>query len=274
MSNIIPFNEIKSMAEVFCKSKLFGVQTPEQAAALMLVAQAEGRHPASVAMDYHIIQGRPSLKADAMLSRFQAAGGHVTWESMTDTKVSAKFCHPQGGKVEIDWTIERAKTAELLTKGGSNWKKYPRQMLRARVISEGVRAVFPGVLSGMYTPEEVQDFDTEKKEIKQADAKIIEPEKKAQQKQIEQNEIDYTIIPGGKNIGKKWADLDLPTLEEYLKHYVEKKNKPYADAVRSAIDDKKAAAEEEFDKMADEMASKTDISTDEDQMYGAGAEVQ
>jgi hypothetical protein len=38
------------------------------------------------------------------------------------------------------------------------WKQYPRQMLRARVISEGVRAVFPGVAVGLYTSEEVQDM--------------------------------------------------------------------------------------------------------------------
>ena len=33
-------------------------------------------------------------------------------------------------------------------------------MLSARVVSEGVRAVFPSVVSGLYTPEEVNDFDT------------------------------------------------------------------------------------------------------------------
>jgi hypothetical protein len=31
-------------------------------------------------------------------------------------------------------------------------------MLRARVISEGIRTVYPGVLTGEYTPEEVMDF--------------------------------------------------------------------------------------------------------------------
>jgi hypothetical protein len=31
-------------------------------------------------------------------------------------------------------------------------------MLRARVISDGVRGVYPAVLQGFYTPEEVQDF--------------------------------------------------------------------------------------------------------------------
>lgn len=46
--------------------------------------------------------------------------------------------------------------------GKDNYKKFPRQMLRARVISEGVRAVYPGVLQGMYTPEEVQEFEAPK----------------------------------------------------------------------------------------------------------------
>lgn len=35
--------------------------------------------------------------------------------------------------------------------------KFPRQMLRARVISEGVRTVFPGCTSGMYVPEELDN---------------------------------------------------------------------------------------------------------------------
>tara|TARA_R100000995_G_scaffold83974_1_gene61313 strand:+ start:59 stop:712 length:654 start_codon:yes stop_codon:yes gene_type:complete len=47
---------------------------------------------------------------------------------------------------------------EALT-DNQNWRNYPRQMLTARVISEGVRTVFPGVIAGMYAPEEVQDFD-------------------------------------------------------------------------------------------------------------------
>ncbi|MBK8184776.1 MAG: hypothetical protein IPK63_18615 [Candidatus Competibacteraceae bacterium] len=49
-----------------------------------------------------------------------------------------------------------AKRANLA--GKDLWKQYPRAMLRARVISEGIRTVYPGVLSGMYTPEEVRDF--------------------------------------------------------------------------------------------------------------------
>jgi hypothetical protein len=152
----VSISDIERMALAVAKSGMFGVRTPEQATALMLIAQAEGLHPAIAARDYHVIQGRPALRADAMLARFQAAGGRVEWLEHSDTKVSARFSHPSGGSVVIDWTFERAKNAGLT--GKETWRAYPRQMLRSRVISEGVRAVFPGVAVGTYTVEEVQDM--------------------------------------------------------------------------------------------------------------------
>lgn len=156
MSQIVPVSELEAMASHIVKSGLFGMKRQEEAVALMLVAQAEGRHPGTVAAEYHIIQGRPALKADAILARFQSAGGKVEWKDYTDTKVSGTFSHPAGGSLYVDWDMERAKAAGL--GGKDNWKKYPRQMLRARVISDGVRGVYPAVLQGFYTPEEVQDF--------------------------------------------------------------------------------------------------------------------
>ena len=156
MSEIIALKDIERAGELIAKSGLFGVKTPEQAIALMLVAQAEGRNPFEAARDYHIIQGRPALKADSILARFQQAGGSVRWIELSDTKAVAEFSHPQGGKVIIDWDLDRAKRAGLL--GKENWRNYPRQMLRARVISEGVRTVFPGVCVGTYTVEEEQDM--------------------------------------------------------------------------------------------------------------------
>ena len=155
MNAVVPFADMERLANSIAKSRLFGMKTADEALALMAIAQAEGMHPATAARDFHVIQGRPALKADAMLARFQAAGGRVEWTEYTDKRVCGKFSHPQGGTVEVDWTQERAKAAGLLTK--ENWKSYPRQMLRARVISEGVRTVFPGANAGLYTVEEVQD---------------------------------------------------------------------------------------------------------------------
>jgi len=153
---IIPLSDVEKMAMAVAGSNLFGIKTKEQAIALMLVAQSEGLHPARAALEYHVINGKPSLKADAMLSRFQAAGGKVEWHDYTPEKVSATFSHPQGGSIRIEWTRKMADDAKLTNK--DTWRQYPRQMLRARVISEGIRTVFPGVSVGIYTPEEVQDF--------------------------------------------------------------------------------------------------------------------
>jgi len=88
MSNIVPLADIQQMAEVASKSRMFGFKNPEEAMAIMLLCQAENLHPAIAMRDFHIIQGRPALKADAMLARFQQAGGSVQWKDYTDEKVT------------------------------------------------------------------------------------------------------------------------------------------------------------------------------------------
>lgn len=143
------------MAAVVAKAGCFGFKSPEQAAALMLVAQADGLHPAKAATHYHIIQGKPSLTADAMLARFQQAGGKVCWEAYGDDVVCGSFTHPLGGTVSVTWNIARARKAGV---SNSMLEKFPAAMLRARCISEAVRTVYPGVIVGLYTPEEVSTF--------------------------------------------------------------------------------------------------------------------
>lgn len=157
MSALVTVDQVERMAMAVAKSGLFNIKTPDQAMALMLIAQAEGLHPAIAARDYHVINGRPTLKADAMLARFQTAGGTVRWGDYNEKRVVGTFSHPQGGSVEVAWTIEMAVAAGL-TKNPT-WKSYPRQMLRARCISEGIRTVFPGVVVGTYTPEEAEDME-------------------------------------------------------------------------------------------------------------------
>ena len=163
MSNIVAFNDMQQMAEVAASSKMFGFKNTQEALAIMLLCQGENMHPAVAMRDYHVIQGRPALKADAMLARFQQAGGTVNWREYTDEKVTGIFSHPQGGTLELSWTLAQAKSIGIANK--DNWKNYPRAMLRARVISEGIRSVFPGCVVGVYTPEEVQDFEPPKEKF-------------------------------------------------------------------------------------------------------------
>lgn len=160
MNDVVPVSEIKYIAEVMGKSGLFG-KTPEQIASLCLIAHAEGRPLASVAMEYDVIQGRPALTSRAGLARFQSSGGCIKWIESNAKIAKALFSHAQGGELEITWTIEQAKEIGLATK--DTWKKYPAQMLRARCSAEGIRALYPACLGALYLTEEVQDFDAPKK---------------------------------------------------------------------------------------------------------------
>lgn len=153
-------SDMKLMASAMAGTGMFGFKKPDEAFALMLIAQAEGKHPATVAQEYDVIQNRPALKSMAALARFQHAGGSIQWHTRTDVEASATFSHPKGGDLRISWTMERATKAGLT--GKDNWRKFPAQMLSARVVSEGVRACFPACLNGMYVSEEVQDFEPRK----------------------------------------------------------------------------------------------------------------
>jgi hypothetical protein len=152
---IVPIDILQRYADTFAKSAMFGAKTPEQAMSLLLLAQAEGVHPAIAMRDFDVIQGRPAKKAQAMHRSFLEAGGKIEWHERSDTKADATFSHPQGGQVRVAWDMERARKAGL--SGKDMYAKYPRQMLAARAISEGCRTVYPAATSGLYVPEEFND---------------------------------------------------------------------------------------------------------------------
>ena len=209
MSNIVPLSDMQVMAESIAKSRLFGMTDPNQVLALMAVAQAEGLHPATAARDYHVIQGRPALKADAMLARFQTSGGKVEWKELSDKKATGVFSHPAGGTLELSWTIEQAQSAGLV-KPGSGWTKFPRAMLRSRVVSEGIRSVYPGCVVGTYTPEEVQDFDDKPKSKDMGKVEVVEVQKIEDMPDDPLDGLELFLpdgsVYGSYNTAQEWTD--------------------------------------------------------------------
>jgi hypothetical protein len=155
---IFNVSDMQTMAQSVAKSRLFGLDEA-QAFTLMLLAQSEGIHPIKAVQRYHVIQGRPAMKADAMLADFQKAGGSVEWLTESDDreKCEAVFRHakhaPQGKTIRFG--LNDAKAAGLANK--DTWKAYPSAMMRARVVSIGIRMIMPGIVAGLYTPEEIAD---------------------------------------------------------------------------------------------------------------------
>jgi hypothetical protein len=172
---VFDIGSMERMALSVAKSGLMaGINTPEAAFTLMMICQSEGIHAMQAVKRYHIIEGRASMKAEAMLAEFLSRDGEVEWIQSDDTAAEAIFSHPKrapkGYRKVITFADMKAKG---ITEGKygtkDNWKKFADAMLRARLISSTVRMLMPEIVVGIYTPEEVMDFTEPTKEpVKQS----------------------------------------------------------------------------------------------------------
>ena len=163
--------EAMHLGKAFYESKLFKDVTSAQQAVVKIMAGAEIGIPPFAAMSgIHIIQGKPTIGAGLMASTIKGSGkyDYRVIES-SETKCSIDFYEvprrgiimksKDGREEEIPgmqflgnstFTIEDAKRA-----GTQNLQKFPKNMLFARAISNGVKWFTPDIFSGpVYTPEE------------------------------------------------------------------------------------------------------------------------
>jgi hypothetical protein len=142
--------------------------SPEQGQAIMLACLCDGITPFDFSRKYHMIQGRPTMKAGAMLAEFHRQGGKHEILQRSAEGASVKLTI-DGEEYVSTLTWEDAQKEDFVMSkpdrdGNRDIKdnyRYPRkrmQMLWARVISDGVEALRPSIRNGLYTPEEVGDI--------------------------------------------------------------------------------------------------------------------
>ena len=204
MINLIPYSDVEKMALATAKSGMFGLKSEHQALTLMMIAQAEGIHPIQAVQMYSIINGMPALKSTEVQARFQRAGGKVTWLETSTEKAICKL-QIDGQEFTNEFTIKDAARMGLAQK--DNWVKMPKQMLMARCVTMGVRAIYPQCLNNMYSVDEVQDFDNSSYQ----EAEIIEPDK------VEPAKITNTTYKSC--LQKKLKEMQLGTKE--IKQFAE-----------------------------------------------------
>jgi len=154
-----PMEAIKVLGNSIFKSGIFGITKPEQGEVLAMQCLAERKSPLELARTYHFINGQLAIKSDALLAKFHQSGGTVNWITRTDKLVEAEFSK-NGNTARIVASIEEYVANGTATMGDGktmkdNWKKWPRRMLTARAIGEGVRLVAPEASFGTYTVEEM-----------------------------------------------------------------------------------------------------------------------
>lgn len=128
-----------------------------QALVKILAAREIGLGPFAGMIGVHIIQGKPAFGANIMASMVKSSGRYnyrVT--EMTEKNCSIEFMEFFAGKWQIigvsSFNLDDAKRA-----GTKNLDKFPRNMLFARAMSNGVRWYCPDIMNGsvVYTPEEL-----------------------------------------------------------------------------------------------------------------------
>jgi hypothetical protein len=224
-----PISATEKLGEMIAFSGLFGCTKKEQGQVLALQCIVEGKPPLELQKTYHMIDGKLSMKSDAMLAKYQMSGGRVKWVTRTPEKVVAVFSH-RDQDIEIAYTMAELVESGVATgKDGKlkeNYRKFPRQMLTARCISEGVRLLAPEIVFGIYTPEEVSDFAESGPAVvtKVAEPKpeiVVTPEfslvERLEQalEAVEEKANKYLLTKGAIQEGQSFRDLK-PSLAEKI----------------------------------------------------------
>jgi hypothetical protein len=155
-----PLAFLSDMGKQMAYSGMLGLKKPEQGSTLLLICITEQKSPLSVIQEYHLMDdGKMTKKADWVLARFREIGG--TFKILKDGTdgFEASYTFTFAGNTQtVSYTMDDAKT-EGIIKPGSRWTKNPPSMLRARVITNGVRMVAPEVFAGFNTVEELEGQD-------------------------------------------------------------------------------------------------------------------
>lgn len=144
-----------SIAETFYNSGMFAdIKSSSQAMVKIMAGQEFGIPPFAAMSGIHLIQGKPTIGAGLMAQRIKLSGKYNYFvKQMSDTICEIEFTENSKVIGISTFTIEDAKRA-----GTKNLDKFPKNMLFARCISNGVRWFTPDIYStSVYVPEEMAD---------------------------------------------------------------------------------------------------------------------
>lgn len=153
--------EARDLASTLAKASMVPSSfrgNPADVMAVVMAGAELGLMPMQSLRGIVMIEGKPTLSADAMGALVMARRDVCEWLRCVKTDgESAEYETQRKGHPKptvFRFTIGEAAAAGL--KGKGNWSKYPAAMLRARALSGICRMVYPDLLMGVYDPEELE----------------------------------------------------------------------------------------------------------------------
>jgi len=169
--------DMLTMGKIMAESGMFA--DTRQAAQAIVKIQA-GRElsiaPVAAMTGINIIKGKVALSANLMAARVKGFGYNYRIREHTEDACELEFFEKGESVGKSRFSIEDAKKAGLM---GDNWRKFARNMLFARAMSNGAKWYCPDAFGGapVYTAEELgESVDGETGEVVQVTA-TVEPTK-------------------------------------------------------------------------------------------------
>jgi hypothetical protein len=156
------------MAGMLSKSGLIPdalVGKPHDVLVTLLVGRELGLSPMQSLRLIYVVKGRPYISSQLKIARVKQSEECVYFRCVETTNEKATFeTERRGeGKTTLTFTAEEARAAQLLgrqTRSGEpdNWMKYTALMLRWRAASQLCDMVYPDVVGGIGTHDELEDM--------------------------------------------------------------------------------------------------------------------
>ena len=162
---IMEFEGLKepmAIGEVFAKSNMFpDVKSQVQAVVKILAGRELGLSPFESMKNIYLVSGKLALQSNALASLIKTSKKYdYKVETITDQECKISFWNiEKETKEEVgisEFTFKDAAKAGLVNK--ENWKSYPKNMLFARALANGVRFYCPDAACGWHVQEEYDDL--------------------------------------------------------------------------------------------------------------------
>ena len=175
--------QINTMADLerFCGAAVksgFFKDARDMAQALIKVQYGMeiGVSPVAAMNGIHVIEGKMAVSASLIASKIQSSGRFSYRVRRLDDEACEIEFMEHGKVIGLSaFTAKDAAAADLV--GKAMWKKYRRNMLFSRAISNAQKWYAPGLFGGsVYTPEEIASSDVPL-DVTMGEAKQVEPER-------------------------------------------------------------------------------------------------
>jgi 5'-3' exonuclease len=147
------------VANALYKSRLFGdFPNPEAILAIVMTGRSLGMDTVASLRGFHLIKGKPSMSAQLIVGIVKRSHMCEYFRLVESTDKLATWETKRRDEPEptrMTYSIEDATRAQLT--GNDQWKKRPRTMLQWRAGTELARAVYPDLVAGLYSVEEMED---------------------------------------------------------------------------------------------------------------------